>query len=699
MTQIPGTAAHIRRPSALSLAGAAALLLFTCFPAGAFRLDHRPPLSAEQGKSLRVDVGLVGGVAEEDVATADVVILSWPAPVELPMSVLGGVLSCEIPGRIVEPPSVDYYIRLVDAEGVETTIPSGAPAGGVFRVAVKPSGGVEVIAPSPGTVVDSKHPEIAAIIDPPLNAPWEAVLLLDGVDVSALSDITSDLFVFVPDEPISEGEHVVEFAALDATGRVEFSWSFLVGTTPESLLEQDWLAALSQTAPGGWAPGLDVAGRLEVGWSVVRAETTASESLDVLLPYDEVSRPTLDFYAGGYGESGSFTLTAQYDPVFYDELSWSLSAGNRTFELQAGEVFPSLSGTTLDWVVGEGGAVTAHLGSSTTELVGMRMNEADTLGGFGIYSRFALGAKETFEWSEGSSASLVYMRAFDREGSVEEGSGLSEPLRSDVVAGLLSLERGRGLARLELARSSADGPEEGDGAAGRLLLRYGPDRDAHVSLEYITSEPSFYSAGSYEYDPGESVLRSEFSLRPTASVRTSGYVGMHRTSSSDSGKDPDEWEFRAYGRADLIPGDGGRGARSYFFLRYDSVPYETSDYSYFGASAGVSWRGTRMRLGGNASWSRTLSDEETKSWSAGADVRFDLVPGTWEARLGGRLLASRSDTGETDYRRVRWTSELVWSGSDTDVRLNYQLLDMDDTASPDESYTEHVLRVGVGRAF
>ncbi|MFH1689056.1 MAG: hypothetical protein ABIE42_02325 [Candidatus Eisenbacteria bacterium] len=674
------------------------------------------------------------------MATADVVVATADGGLRsIPLTLSRNSLFGEIPGALVAPPELSYYLRVVDADGMVVSAPPGAPESGLFVLAVtdgrdtgpsgtpvgsEPAGGsretlgsewvsasAEILSPLAGEVVTERTPQIAAVFDPPLDKPWDALVVLDGVDVTQASSITSALFVLSSPEPLAKGAHRVTFSAVTATGSVEASWVFFVlERTCDGISEDRQRPRVSVgdgepsvdswVVPGtGWgAPdeAWQVSGRLEAGWAVVAAETTAVDSIDVFLPYSEISQPSVDFYLSGVRGAGAFLITARQDPVYSDDLEWLVSGKTGQLEADVGQIFPSLSRSTLDWAVGQGARVSARVGRSTTELLGMRVTESDTLAGFGIYSRFAAGGKQTFDWNERLSASVVYLSVFDREGSVPDEQRLSEPLRNSVVAGLVRAERGALTGEAELARSEASGETEGRGTAFRAKLQLERDWHNRVSIEYVSSEPGFYSAGSYEYAPGEHALELDYSYRPNARFSSSGWVRTGRSFDSGSSMARDEFELKTYSRAEFSWPLGAGDARTYAVVRYDRIPYETYDYEYAYGAIGGSWRQKGTRLSGSVSWSNAHSPDETNTWSAYGDLKRELIEDRWTARAAARWSTGASGD-RTNYTRVHYTLESRWDFGRADLTVEYWLIDREDRADPLQSYIEHVVRVGIGR--
>jgi hypothetical protein len=692
---------------------AAALLAWLLAGAAAaepLRVRHSPAARTTAWQPLGIEAVIAGDFSPERVATLDVIVLRADGePRVFPLTLSRNAAFGEIPGALVAPPELSYYVRLVETDGTIAVAPPGAPEGGLFRVAVEGRGSraegaspawtwrpVEILSPEPGEVVVHGTPEVAGLIDPPLEEPWEALVLLDGRDVTASADVAPGFFVLSVPDSLATGAHRVTFSAVGRAGAVEASWVFFVRER----------VAASEGRPDAWAPnvpgappeaGWNVAGRLEVGWAAVVAETTAVESLDVFLPYEEVSRPTLDLYLSGAEGARSFHVTAQYNPVYDSELEWSAGTRTGALDVEGGRVYPSFSTMTLDWASGIGAELAVRLGRSRTRLAAIRMSEADTLAGFGLYSRFAVGAMETFDLSDELEASIVYLSVFDREGSVPEAQRLTDPLRNQVAAGLVRARRGRLDGELELARSSAEGDVEGSGTAARARLGFGTSLDNRVSLEYVTSEPEYYSAGSFEYDPGESVLGIEFAYRPGDLFRTSGWARVGTTSGPESTFAEDELGLKAYARADLSWTLAGADARFYAVGRYDRTPYETYDYEYAYGALGGTWRRGPTRALVNASWSNSRSTDSSDTWSLAIDLRHELIARRWTARAAGRWTEGSGDT--TDYTRSHYTFESRWDFGAVDLSAEYWLIDRDDRADPGQTYTERVVAVGLGHAF
>ncbi len=701
---------------------------------GAIALHHTPEQVVAAWTSIYVEWTVSGGLSLDQISTADLVIVSLPAGgsddssdgarVErtIPLVPVRGGLQGEIPAEFVRSPTVEYFLRILDAEGVESTFPSGAPELGLYRTAVfdlsagsdrlPPDSSidstVEILSPLPGEVVHTATPEIAGLIDPPLEAPWEAFFVLDGQDLTPSLETEKHLFVVTLPDSLERGIHTATFVTLTPSRSVEATWAFFVHERSDAATDSEsrW-PEKTDLDFGNWLHEgpLELHGRVEFGWAVVAAETTAVESLDVYLPYEETSKPSFDFYAAGGGGGISILAMAQFDPVYDECTHWLVSAEGRRYRLEAGEVFPEFTSTTLEWTSGLGVQGELKHESGHTRVVAMRMSEADTIGGLGIYSRFALGALERLEWGEHSSFTLSYLHAYDREGSIEEELHLVEPLRNHVLASVARVEfRHEGAVEVELGRSETsgdilDGDSSVGGSAVRAELGWVRDHSNRATLRYVQSGSDFYSAGSLGYDPGERGLELECARSVGDGVKLSGSGGIFRTNDPDRGIALDRSTVRFYGRADMAKDMGEGSIRGYGIVRYDLIPYDAYDYRYSYAAGGATYRISRATATLSLSWSRTDSDGRSHTVGAGGDVRLTVIPGRLSVRGSARWTAGEHDDGDMDYERVSYALVTKWTGVERDVRVEYRYLSKQDMATPDQSYGEHVLRLGVGASF
>ncbi len=702
---------------------------------GAITLHHIPQQTVAAWTPIYVEWTVSGGLSLDEIATADMVIVSLPAGGSegsrrgawaerpIPLVPVRGRLQGEIPGGLVRSPAVEYYLRILDVEGAESVFPPGAPEAGLYRTTVfdlsagsdqlSPDSSVdstmEILSPVPGEVVHTARPEIAGLIDPPLEAPWEALFVLDGEDLTPSLETARHLFVVTLPDSLERGGHTVTFAALTPSRTVEATWVFFVHERSDiAAAENGWARSEKASVElGDWLHEgpFDLHGRVEVGWAVVAAETTAVESLDVYLPYEETSKPGFDLYAAGGGGGVSILATAQFDPVYDENVHWLVSAEGRQYRLEVGEVFPEFTSTTLEWASGVGILGELTHGSGLTRAVAMRMSEADTIGGLGIYSRFALGVLEKVEWSERASLMLSYLHAYDREGSVEEEQRLVEPLRNHVLGSVARVEFGHGGAvEIEFGRSRtsgdiSNGENSIDGSAVRAELGWMREHSNRALLRYLQSGSDFYSAGSLGYDPGERGLELECAWSIGDGTKLSGSGGIFRTDDPERGMALDRSGMRFYGRAD-VSGEMGEGSiRGYGVARYDLIPYDAYDYRYSYAAGGATYRISRVSTTLSLSWSQTDSDGRSHTVSAGSDVRLTVIPRRLSVRGSVRWTAGESDDGDIDYERVSYTLITRWTRAGRDVRVEYRYLEKEDTATPDQSYGEHVLKMGVGASF
>ncbi len=678
-------------------------------------LRHVPPPSVPAWTSVIVTVGIPSGFAEM-IVTADAVVQTADGSfADLPLSVSRGEIFGEIPGAVVVPPQLVYFIRIVDANGDILVLPSTAPAGPLYNVRVEganmdpdldPPGsgarsGIEILSPLPGKISQTPSPVIAGIIDPALEDPWYAMILLDGRDATTETELTSGTFILIPADTLANGPHRVTFSAITPVRTAERSWTFFVRDHGTGVIEERRRSeAVIAVPPAGEpldAERWDVMGSAAVGWAAVIADTVTADSLDVLLPYEEASSPTIDIYATAVKGDVSASLELGHDARYTDGLDWTAGLRTDVFEFEAGDIFPSLSMTTLDWASGLGARSSVRVGSTEIELLGMRVSEADTLSGLGLYSRFALGAAGRRDWSDWLTTELIVLSLFDREASVEESERLTDPLRNQVVAGIVRGRRASVTAEFEIAASTAEGEFEGSGGALRARAGWEWNRDRTMAVELTTAGKEFYSAGSLELEPGETAAEIEYAFRVSDRVKTSGWVRLSDGPAETGLTEQEGLGLRSYVRADLA-WLGGGDIRSYVVARYDLTPLGTYDYDYAYAATGGTWRNGGTRLGASASWSRSRSPESSETWTLSGDLRRELIPLRWSARAAGRWTLGLAGE-ETESVRAHYTFETSWRFDRTSLSVEYWLIERDDRVDSGQSYTEHVIAASLGRSF
>ena len=662
------------------------LSLAASAPAQRPDVAHIPPVSASPGEPLVLSAA-VTPAAFDDIVEAALHVKVNGAIEVVPVLVMTDRLVAEVPSRLIASESVEYRFSVLLDDGTELAAPT---AESFFRVPVVRSGaasGVEIVSPSPGVALpEQTNVEIAAVFDPPLDPPWEAIVLLDGEDITSLATVTEDLLITEPIDTSFAGQHEVSVSVLTASRLVEASSTFIV-------LGDDERLPAPETARGP----LSLSGRLEIGWAAALAETTAAESLDVYLPYEETSMPSFSFYASGGGPGLSVLAWAGYDPIYDDRVSGSLRVDADRWSVEVGDVFPTLTEATMQWASGPGGVVSARLGRARTELVALRLSEADTVAGFGWYSRFALGVSERLSVGTSSEVELAYVRTFDREGSIPEEARLDAPLTNDAAALVVRHAWETVSAEAEAAWSTSSGAVEGEGASLRARLEYALDYRNRLSLEYTRNDSGYYAPASIATQPGEEDIEAEFAVELSDHVRLSGDVGASRTRGSSSGVDPDGTEWRASLRAEGERAMGNGRVSVYALARYDEVPYEDYTYRLIYGATGVSARLSRVSAAVRASLSRSETDTERSDPGLSADLRADLVPDRWSVRTAVRWDADTGD--DEDAKRVTTTLESRWTLDDIDLTLEWQRLDRDDAADPEQSYTVDVLRGAIGLRF
>ena len=293
------------------------------------------------------------------------------------MDLIGSTAGTQIPGNLVTPPFVEYYMILIRKDGGVETNPPGetgdpfaAPPAGTLQTQVRdPQNhyGVVFLSPDRAGRLDADEVVIAATL---LRADSTIVrsatrLWLDGIDVTEHAVFTGDLLVFVPENAgivLSGGKHVAVVRLFDLAGVLvaqavhEFRVSgpgLAMVPAPEGPTITGSALAESRhenIAGGGtWYNRADVRlrGRME-DWSVVG---------NLFITSDEKSdrQPQNRYYGGiesswlqlGYGDSYPVFPSLIMNGMRIRGFTGRVQAGPQIFMAVAGEVNRPIDGSLL----------------------------------------------------------------------------------------------------------------------------------------------------------------------------------------------------------------------------------------------------------------------------------------------------------------------------------------------------------------
>ena len=295
----------------------------------------------------------------------------------LEMDLTGSSATGRIPGEMVSPPFIEYYLILIRTDGsVETNPPGDAgdpfisPPGGILQIQVRDPRnqfGVVFLSPERTGRLDPDEVVIAATL---LRADSAIVktatrLWLDGIDVTEYAVMTDDLLVLVPENAgmtLSGGKHVAIIRLFDIAGvlvaqaihefRVSGPGLAMVAPPEGPTLTGSALAESrheSIAKAGAWYNRADVRlrGRME-DWSVVA---------NLFLTSDEKSdrQPQNRYYGGiesswlqlGYGDSYPVFPSLIMNGMRIRGFTGRVQAGPQIFMAVAGEVSRPVDGSLL----------------------------------------------------------------------------------------------------------------------------------------------------------------------------------------------------------------------------------------------------------------------------------------------------------------------------------------------------------------
>jgi hypothetical protein len=143
-----------------------------------------------------------------------------------------------LPAEKTVPPGIEYFFSLEDANGNIFTFPGDNPRQNPFRINITlddrpPS--VTSVSPTDGASLDDPRPVIEVrYTDDESAVHTESVqIVVDGVNVTPMSDVSRDRLVYSPREDLPYGEHTVTVELTDVHGNriPPHSWSFSVAKT------------------------------------------------------------------------------------------------------------------------------------------------------------------------------------------------------------------------------------------------------------------------------------------------------------------------------------------------------------------------------------------------------------------------------------------------------------------------------------
>lgn len=635
----------------------------------------------------------------------------------LPLREEEGAFRVTVPREALAPPGLDYYLVGRLAEGGAATLPAETPEALPFRVGVRArasSRGILLLSPSEDEVTATATPEIGVLFDPPLPDSSSATFLLDGVERTAECERTVDFLLYVPKTPLAGGRHEATVIALsDSGGPQALTWRFSVLTEGAAPIEA---VPTFSVGPRG---GATLWGRYEIGWGFVGAE---GEPDPILLPYDETSGLAFDILANGTTAGGgmSFHADAVRDPIYDNQVRGSVRAERGRLRFEAGDIYPYLSELSVAWQSGKGGLVEARGGPATVTLLGLRTREAEVVEGFGTYSQYLYAGAATLRFGA-TRASLHLAYAHDRQASIPDSTRFTSPQINRVATLLV----GRRFARavdlfMEAARSgTSESPAEAANAF-RVVATLGDLGGNRLLVEYRDTGRGFLSVGSPTIDSGEHGFVFDLTGRLPAHLRGSARAEIYRDRDIFPELDEDSPILQITTRLDHDAHGAAGSFATYLFGRYYRVPYADVAYRSGSATLGAIWQRGRGALAGSVTRGHTESgaglievpcadgtvgpdpvaanETSEEEWTATGTASLSRILGRLTVRVGFRWTGLEP---ERACREDRWTAtgEAALTVLGTTLSADYQRIDTQKEKTPEDTFVEHLVSVGIGRSF
>ncbi|NNE09341.1 MAG: hypothetical protein HKN20_12340, partial [Gemmatimonadetes bacterium] len=622
----------------------------------------------------------------------------------VPLEQRGGLFRVTLPGETAQAPGFAYYLLVRTESGEEYTSPARGPASNPHWISVAGAPGASrlvVLTPEPnGTVPPVAGTMISVLFDPPLADGESLAVRIDGkaIDPAARADAfdrTPDYVLVTLATPLAEGRHHVSVEVLEAGAVVDQrQWSFRAG-------DPDDAPARSP---------LSLRGRVEAGWAYVADRDVEG---DPFLPFDETSSVRFDAYAYGDWSGGTVSLSASRDPIYDSEVRATARVRTDRWELEGGDIFPSLSELTAAWLSGDGGRVRFEAGDWSNHLFAARTVPADTTGGFGIFAQYVAGNRLEFRRSRWIAA-LNTSYGWENEASVPESLRFLDPLENLVTTLSIGIPiRGRIRLDLEAGRSYTTGNDTTEAGGGRAVLTLLDGIDRNLDLEFHSYDPGYYSLGNPTLDGGEYGFLVDASFRIAGWFRPSFKAEIYRDRESAQEIRDGAGIVQIYGRADAVWNAWKLAWNLYGLGRYYEIPYVSDAYvSRYGAGGLYAQKGD-VRASLNTSVSRTKSSSDSESWSLSGTLQGTVRKHfMWEAgrrfsrtKTEGIDPLDESPTGDAATTselsdQDRWTTnaEISVRLGPWETRAEYERVREEDPAA-DESYSQDLVSWVLGYRF
>ena len=166
---------------------------------------------------------------------------------EIELLLSGRTAVTTLPGKVVTPPYLEYYVKIQLADGNEATFPSENPEVNPIKIAVKgvdpKDAEVRFLSPEQGETLAAEDLAVAVS----LMFVSEAVdkqrtrLYLDGADVTKEALLSDDVVLYSPknfDKPLNLGTHSIKIELRDTLGKLYFTKQANFNLSTASAIEE-----------------------------------------------------------------------------------------------------------------------------------------------------------------------------------------------------------------------------------------------------------------------------------------------------------------------------------------------------------------------------------------------------------------------------------------------------------------------------
>ncbi len=553
-----------------------------------------------------------------------------------------------------------------------------------------------ILSPLPDSTVSGSEPlEVSLLLAGVENLSIR--LLIDGIDVTAATDITCDYLFYLSPHPPSKGTHSISV------------YGILNGDT---LLSENWSFKATAAAPTDKAEKLPWEFSFGLGWRYAGCDQdTAGLGLSVPIGHQPSGQADLFGPLWGGQIQGDVSYDPKYDadPHGLVQLSW------KDFEISLGEFYPDISWLAFANALPLGLLGKSRNGPINIDFTACRTASADTM--ISSFAQYLYGGKFGISLKESLSVALGYLQGYDQPSSLPDSVRFRTTtlVLADTIFGLtdtlvyidslhpasnrigwLSAKKKFGPYWLEIeaagTRTSADGGQRtsGRGYLARLA-RHSSDLD--ISLTYSSTDAGFRSFGSPYLETDKSELEGSLQAAWPRNFRTTlqGSVYQARADSAEGLG----WSAGAGGYL-----SAGIFNSLWFKAEYSRRPYQTYLYQNRSLSAGLCLNLLDIRFQASYGYNSSSSPGTAQSHSISANASRRLYRRLAEASANVQYYQTQSLAVPSHHDKLTLTVSLsgVLAAS-FGYLLQAGRIMQNDRAEPTKSYRQQTAGAGINIRF